>query len=442
MTIEPKDVKKYLSLKGKIVVTGKSWSSITTNFLKKYKNGFKNKLSKLKEELLPTEEQIQEKLEEVREKKIEKIDEKRYELDRLKSALEDEDEYRIGENKYYLKEVKNELRKLDKKRINISKKGLSVFSISGLAISKIKNNINNKWKKYLENRNESKALKKSEKAKEQLLKNIEKLKVLKEEENNILNTYPELKDEEIIHTVTKIDDGKDIDTTESFIKVTQIKNPSKDEKEEIKKSSKFKQALAAMAVITGLAIGGMAISNTDVDINNTSKENTDDNIAQVQVETHEEKENVSSIIEDQKEEKTTLELGNYITIDNGSVIYETPTLNGNHGVIGQNGYNDETLFKVNAVTYLDNNNNEVSFNLVQKSEQSKKLTMEKYKKFIEQNPNAKIKNFHVTPCDELGMPVHGNELGGWTNSEKSKFENIDTNQITMDAYQNLGGKVI
>ena len=150
----------------------------------------------------------------------------------------------------------------------------------------------------------------------------------------------------------------------------------------------------------------------------------------------------------QKEQvvETSIKLGNYLTIENGSTIYQNSELNGNRGIIGMNGYDDETLFKVNAITYIDENGIETTFNVVQKSEQAKKLVEEHHKKYIENNTNIKVKNFHITPCDELGVPITKNQndidLGGWTNTDKSKIQNIDNNKVFMDAYQSLGGKKI
>ena len=160
---------------------------------------------------------------------------------------------------------------------------------------------------------------------------------------------------------------------------------------------------------------------------------------------NEKKENISNV-NNEENVTDTIRLGNYVTVQNGSTLYQTPNLDGSRGIVGQNGYDSETLFKVNAVIYVDEDNNEKSFNLVQKDEQSKKQIEEEHKKYIESHDNIKVKSYHITPCDELGLPVDKNQkdidLGGWTNNDNTKFENVELKSVVMDAYKSLGGKVM
>ena len=225
MKIEPKDVKKYLSLKGKVVVTGKYATSLTKDWFIKFGRGCKkvatatlgavvgaavatkdkvvdtkNKvvdktvstMDKIKTAVLPSEEIIQAKLEETRDKKIENINNKRNELKQFIGAMEQEDEYRIGLKQCYLKEVKNELRKLDKKRITVSSKGLGVFALSKLTLQKVKGNIKNKWNNYLEKREEKNQIKELEANKRILEDNLKEQLRIQEENKAILAKYPEL----------------------------------------------------------------------------------------------------------------------------------------------------------------------------------------------------------------------------------------------------------
>lgn len=455
--ITVKDVKQYLSMKGKISVTGKHAFSLAKQSFQKFKNGCKkllntikektvqakdkaidlttNTVSDIKTKILPNEEIIEQARQEQANKKIENIDNKRNELKQFVGQMEQQDEYRIGTKNCYLKEVKQELRKLDKQRMNVSKKGLGVFALTKLTLSNMKNNIKNKWANYLQQKEENKNLDSIEKMKEIIKSNYERLKELKEEEKNIREKYPEINNEEVPNIVTNINDGKETEIAETYTKVKEIKNPDKDKKEEIKKSSNFKNALAAIALVTGIALTAGTVAN----INN--KNNNDDLAINTPTK-------VEYNIEQQKEieQKENIQLGDYLTIENGSTIYQTPELNGSHGIIGTNGYDDSTLFKINAVTYVDENNNEVSFNTVQKDEQSKKLIEEEHKKYIENHPDLKIKKFHITPCDNLGIPIAQNQseidLGGWTDTNNSNIKNVEMKDVVINAYEFLGGRAL
>ena len=218
MKIEPKDVKKYLSLKGKVVVTGKYASSLTKDWFIKFARGCKkvasatigavvgmattvkdkivdsatSTMDKIKTAVLPSEEVIQAKLEETREKKLEKIDDKRQALETLKTEIEKDDETKIELKNCYLKQVDKEIEKLNKKTIKVSNKGLGVFALTKLTLEKIKGNLKNKWANYLEKRAEKKQAKKIEANKRILEDNLKEQLRIQEENKAILAEYPEL----------------------------------------------------------------------------------------------------------------------------------------------------------------------------------------------------------------------------------------------------------
>ncbi|MBE6152997.1 MAG: hypothetical protein E7166_02045 [Firmicutes bacterium] len=410
MKIEPKDIKKHLSLKGKIVVTAKYWYSLSKPFLKKVENGWKK--------IKPTSEQIQSKTESV----TQNINSKIEELNKIKNTIEQDDEYLIEEKKCHLKEVKRKIQRLEKKQIKVSNKGLSVFALSPLILTNIKNKTKTKFNNFIKNKKEQYQDKKREqeiqKVKAQIQANLERLKELNGEALELLEKHPEFAE-------------KTLDTTST---VTGVRAPSVSEQEKIKKSNNFKKACAAIAIVTGIAIGVGSIAT----YNNKKEVNKVDSIAQV--------DNTNQQIEANVEQQENIKLGDYITIDNGSAIYKTSELKGIYGEIGKNGYNSDSLFMINAITYVDENNVETSFNLVGKTDHSKKMIQEQHKKFIEDNKNIKVKNFHITPCDELGIPVSNSstnmELGGWTNSSNSSVKKVETSTVLTNTYQNLGGKTL
>ena len=236
MRIEPKDVKKYLSTKGKIVVTGKHAFSLSKSAIVKVGRGFKKALTtikekaiaakdvvvgtavvakdgvvnaatntkdkvvevagkakeKLQESILPTEEQKQEKLEEVREKRLNKIANKAQPLLSLEEEMKQEDEYTIGKYSYYLKEVSRELDKFADKRLKVINKGLGVFALTGITLSNIKRNIKKSWANHKEKLQEKKNQREIEKNKKRLAENFKEQLLIQEENKRILAENPEL----------------------------------------------------------------------------------------------------------------------------------------------------------------------------------------------------------------------------------------------------------
>lgn len=240
MKIEPKDLKKYLSLKGKFVVTGKVANSLTKDWFIKFGRGFKkvalqvkdkvvdaavatkdavvntavaakdkvvdttvnvkdkvvdktvSTMDKIKTTVLPSEEVIQAKLEETREKKIEKLDNKKQELENLKTRIEKDDETKIELKDCYLKQVNKELNKLNNKIMNVSSKGLSVYALTKLTLQKVKDNIKNKWNKHLEKKAEKNQTQELEANKRILEENLKSQFRIQEETKAILAQHPEL----------------------------------------------------------------------------------------------------------------------------------------------------------------------------------------------------------------------------------------------------------
>jgi len=203
MIFEPKDIKKHLSLKGRIVVTGKHANLILkTSGLKVYKgfltivNTVKEKASevaavttdivnKVGEKILPDEEVIRAKTEEERKKERSKINTQRYELSKLKREMEKDDEYKIGTKNCYLKEVENEIRRLDKKRMNVSKKGLSVFALTKLTLENVKKKLKNKWDTHKEHIVEIKNQQKIDENRKVLAENLKRIIMLQEQQREV-----------------------------------------------------------------------------------------------------------------------------------------------------------------------------------------------------------------------------------------------------------------
>ncbi len=430
MKVEIRDINKYLSVKAKIAVTGKYSLSIMADLLKRFRNNCKNIHNKINESIanvrknisdgiknsiLSTEEAKQEQIN----KQIEKIDEKKENLERIIDEMEQDEEYTSGIKNCYLKEAKNELEKLDKKRMKVSSKGLGVFSLPKILLANVKKN----ERKGCHNTITNKKFNNMEEVKAKLKQNMEEFLKLREQEKQIREKYPDL-------------------DTSKIRKVVAIKKPDTELGNRIKNSNNFKKALAAIAFVTGITVGSNMYSCTNKNIEKADPINIPDNhIEQVK----ESNDVVAPIPENEIKSETNIKLGDYLTIENGSTIYGTPELNGKHGTIGTNGYDNATLFKINAITYVDENNVETTFNVVQKNDQAKKIVEERHNKYIENNPNVKVKNFHVTPCDELGIPVNYNansvDLGGWTNADNAKIQNVDAGQVLENSYELLGGKV-
>lgn len=425
MKIEVKDINKHLSLKGKLVVTGKYSLSVAKNFFEKYKQGYlkminimrekiSESISNIKYSITPSEEIVQNTIGE----KLSSLNTKRNELQKLIENMEEIEEYKIGLRNCYLKESQKELQNLDKKILNITNRGLGIYTLTKLAASKIIDNTKNRWNKHKEKVENQKKEKEITRIKNQLINNCEQLLKLKQEEKELLEKYPEINNSE----------PKSVEM---------IRKPSAEEKENIKKSGKLKKALISLTVAAGIAISSITISNISKDTDsNLDNDLPTDNPTKVE----------EIVINDDNKEEQKITLGNYLSVNEGSRIYENAELNGKQGIIGMNGYNSDTLFKVNAITYIDENGIEISFNLVQKDDKSKLQIEEQHKKYIENNKNLIVKNFHITPCDELGVPLSKNQndidLGGWTNTDKAGIQNIDNNKVFMNTYQSLGGKMI
>ena len=191
--ITVKDVKKHLSTKSKIKITGKKIFSLPKTMLNKTKQGYKNikvKLNNFVEEEIKQEE---------KDKKVAKIDEKRKEQKEFIGQMEKQDEFRVGDKQYYLKAAKEELEKLNKKRIKRSKKGLGVFSLAKLTLVQIKKNTTTKINKIKEEKEQEQALSDKKEQKQILADNYKRslelqkeLLELQKENREILEQTPEL----------------------------------------------------------------------------------------------------------------------------------------------------------------------------------------------------------------------------------------------------------
>jgi len=216
---------------------------------------------------------------------------------------------------------------------------------------------------------------------------------------------------------------KKTSTEKKIIPITSVRKATEEEKTEIKKSSKFKKAIAAISAIViaaGVALGAMSAAKTNT-IDTQSVTYTQENV-----------------LEEIKKTNENFSLNDYVNLENGSKIFDSPTFDGKSGEIGTNGYDGNTLFKVNAVSYVDENNNVTSFNLVGQNEETRKNIQNSQIEFIKNNPNAVVHSIHVTPCNSTGEPELANELGGWTNTTKSQINKIDLNNINQ---QDLGGMI-
>lgn len=184
--ITVKDVKKHLSTKSKIKITGKKIFSLPKTMLNKTKQGYKNikvKLNNFVEEEIKQEE---------KDKKVAKIDEKRKEQKEFIGQIEKQDEFRVGDKQYYLKAAKEELEKLNKKRIKRAKKGLGVFSLAKLTLEQIKKNTTKKINKIKEERIEKEQKQVLADNYKRSLELQKELLELQKENREILEQTPEL----------------------------------------------------------------------------------------------------------------------------------------------------------------------------------------------------------------------------------------------------------
>ena len=417
------DINEFLSLSDRIRLKGSNWFSMSTTAIKNVK----------KKAILKLDKYITESRKEAFAKeRLERLEKKIADGKALLEKMINDDEFFTEENLDFLIAFEDKIKKLETKKAKMQNKGLGIFALSKLAVQKMRMNFKEnrrKRKQVRQIKQEVNSIYENQKRIEELQKEIEKYN------NNIserIKKNPDLVNKindnvEITKIHTEVTSDNDKEVTDIVTKVTEIRIPSKEEKEVIKKSSRFKKALAAIALITGIAIG-LSGSFNSKNVNNITP---DDVLV-----------DVPPPIETSINENQEVKLGSYVNIDNGSIIYEKPNLDGNSGLIGTNGYDSNTLFKVNAITYVDENNNEITFNTVQQDDQNKNKIEEEHKKYLENNPNLEVKNFHITPCDELGNPMSDNELGGWTNSYNAKIKKVDMQKVLVNSNNSLEGKVL
>ena len=386
----------------------KVWGCSKEKF-QSWKNGYKNYLEKVFPEILSEEKKTMK-------KKLSGIKEEMDETLKIINKLKKDKNLN---NSYYMKQVEDQRERLIDQHVKRYNKGLGIFSLSRLAIGQIvKKSIKKSsefaeliHKEILENKLKEKT-DKSKDIKNKIKENNKKIEKIIKEDSNMNDYYRNL-------TETKI----------ASVKVKKIDNKKIDE---IKNSNKYKKAIAAIAVI-GIAAGAGASAINSGNTTNTEKNKTDvlENNSPIVQEEH--------INKNTKEEvNNNISLNSFVKLDEGSKMYETSKLEGKVGIIGMNGYNSDQLFKINAITYINSNNEITSFNLVQKDNDSKNKIIEQHKEYIKNNPNAIVLNFHIVPCDNYGIDDPSDmELGGWTNNEKSAINKISTETILQNAQNAL-----
>jgi len=410
---------KELPVGIKIKATKKRLLSIPKLMYQKVKMFYHNSKEKIKNYVTEEDKNIE------LNKKIDNLKNKKGELYTARRKMLKQEEFVSGDKKYLLEAIDEEIEKYVDKTVKLKNKGLGVFSIGKLYVSKYISNQKEKANKRKAKRELEKAVKeqlKIEQQEQELREKLEKLggeKVaLIQKQEEAIKANPQL--EEYSKKINA--EEKTTSVEKKIIPITSVRKATEEEKAEIKKSSKFKKAIAAIsaiAIAAGVAIGAMNAGTT----------NTIDNqpITYAQ-------ENIQEEVE--KSEKITL--NDYVNLENGSKIFDSPTFDGKSGVIGTNGYDGNTLFKVNAVSYIDESNSITSFNLVGREEEARKSIQNSQIEFIKNNPNAVVHSIHVTPCNSTGEPELDNELGGWTNTTNSQINKANLNNINQ---QNLGGMV-
>jgi len=411
---------KELPLGIKLKVTKKRLLSIPKLMYKKVKEFYHNSKEKIKNYV--TEDEKKSALKE----ELNKFDNKRKELANVKKQIKKQDELNSTDKKYYLEAIEEEIEKIKAKRKFRKQKGLGVFSIGKLYINKYISNQKEKANKRKAKKELEKSVKEQLKIEQKEKELREKLSKLGEEKVAIVQ-----KQEETIKANPQLEEyskkisseEKKTSTEKKIIPITSVRKATEEEKTEIKKSSKFKKAIAAISAIViaaGVALGAMSAAKTNT-IDTQSVTYTQENV-----------------LEEIKKTNENFSLNDYVNLENGSKIFDSPTFDGKSGEIGTNGYDGNTLFKVNAVSYVDENNNVTSFNLVGQNEETRKNIQNSQIEFIKNNPNAVVHSIHVTPCNSTGEPELANELGGWTNTTKSQINKIDLNNINQ---QDLGGMI-
>lgn len=417
--ITVKDIKKALPVGIKIKVTKKRLLSIPKLMYEKVKAFYHKTKEKFKNYVSEEEKKTALKSE------LNKFDEKRKELSKIKKQVKKQENFSADTKKYYLEAIEEEIERIKNKRKKRKKKGLGVFLIGKLYISKYINNQKEKVNKRKAKRELEKALREQLKIEQEEQELIERLSEINAEKEKIssqiddsIKVNPKL--EEYYKSLSSEEKTKEKEPEKKIIPITSVRKASEEEKAKIKKSQNFKKALAAIAVAAGLVTGALVGGNAP-------------NVTQVpSAET-------VSVENGVAQETSNVSLSDYVNLENGSKIFDSPTFDGKSGEIGSNGYDDSTVFKINAVAYVDQNNHVTLFNLVGKNDESKKKIQSAHDEYLRNNPNAVINAFHITPYSDTETNVSDNELGGWTNVSFSKISKAEINKTQQ---QNLGGIAI
>ena len=402
----------------KIKVTKKRLVSIPKIMYTKVKEFYHKQKDKIKNYVTEAEKKAALKEE------LNKFDVKRKELSQAKKEVKKSDEFTADNKKYYLEAIEEEIERIKNKRKKRKNKGLGVFSIGKLYVNKYISNQKEKSNKRKAKRELEKALKEQLEIEREEKELIERLAELNTEKTTLsiqideaIKNNPKL--DEYYKSLSTKENTKEKTAEKKIIPITSMRKPSEKETKEIKKSSKFKKALAAIAVVAGL-VTGVLVGNTP---NVQEVPNTD----------------VISLENGIVQESSNISLDDYVNLENGSKIFDSPTFDGKSGEIGTNGYDNNTLFKVNAVSYVDENNNVTLFNLVGQNEESRKNIQTAHEEFVKNNPNAVVNAVHITPYSDTETKVADNELGGWTKTSTAKISKVDLNKTNQ---QNLGGMTI
>ena len=406
---------KELPIGIKIKVTKKRLLSIPKLVYNKVKEFYHSSKNKLKNYVTAEDKNAE------LSKKIDDVKAKKSELYSTRRKMLKNEEFVTGSKKYYFDAIEEEIDKIINKEIKLKNKGLGVFSIGKLYINKFINNQKEKANKRKAKKELEKALKEQMKIEKELREKLEKL--TNEKETLVSRTTETIKNNPKLEDYYKsiISDSKDNVSEKKIIPITATRKATEEEKAEIKKSNKFKKAIAAISAIvvaSGIALGGFHAANTSGNIPSNQVSYTE-NI--------EEKINLN--------QENEIKLNDYIKLENGSKIFETSNFDGKSGEIGKNGYDNDTLFKINAISYTDDNNKTVIFNLVEQNNKKQEVQAS-HDEYIKNNPNAVMSAIHVTPCNNDGTPELEQELGGWTNTSNAQINKVELNNIEQ---QNLGG---
>lgn len=170
--VEIKDVQKELGKLKSTKIIIKQTSKKTVVMAKKGVNNIKNWYRNKKKSIFGY---VKEEAKEIKDNKVNIIKEKEEKVNDLISRMDQQDEFRIGDKKEYREQMVDKLNNLRKKQIKVQKKGLGVFAIGKLYVTKLRKENNAKLKAACEKYNQMVA---EEKERKTLEKETEKRALL------------------------------------------------------------------------------------------------------------------------------------------------------------------------------------------------------------------------------------------------------------------------